>query len=88
MNESYLILIEKILYLLEKNEETDASALAWETEWKQHEIITMLQEMAEKNWLSTYEIDMCCGAEYIVDHVTEEGKAAYTAAKQNQSLLS
>lgn len=83
MEEKYQILMEKILCLLEKNGETDASALSWETEWKQHEIITLLQEMVAKNWISTYEIDMCCGSEYVIDRVTEEGKAAYAAAKAN-----
>lgn len=81
MEEKYQILMEKIICLLEKNGETDASALSWETEWKQHEIIELLEEMSKKNWISTYEIDMCCGAEYIIDSVTEEGKAAYAATK-------
>ncbi|MCI7657662.1 hypothetical protein [Anaerotignum sp.] len=76
MEEMYGLLMEKILELTEKNEETDAAALSWETGIKHGEILQKLKEMEDKNWLVTYEIDMCCGAEYIVDGLTDAGKAA------------
>lgn len=65
-----------------KNGETDAAALAWETGMKHGEILQRLKEMEEKNWLVTYEIDMCCGEEYIVDGLTDEGKAALAELKK------
>lgn len=82
MGEKYLLLAEKIIELTEKNGETDASALSWETGMTQPEILLLLKEMEEKNWLVTYEIDMCCGSEYIVDGLTEEGKEAIAAWKK------
>ncbi len=76
LEETYLLLMEKIVALTEKNGETDAAALAWEIGMKHGEILQRLKEMEEKNWLVTYEIDMCCGEEYIVDGLTDAGKAA------------
>lgn len=49
---------------------------------KHGEILQRLKEMEEKNWLVTYEIDMCCGEEYIVDGLTDEGKAALAELKK------
>lgn len=74
MEETYLLLMVKIVELTGKNGETDAAALAWETGMSHGEILLRLKEMEEKNWLITYEIDMCCGEEYVVDGLTEEGK--------------
>lgn len=82
MEETYLVLMEKIVELTEKNGETDAAALSWETGLKHGEILQRLKEMEDKNWLVTYEIDMCCGAEYIVDGLTDEGKAMLCAWKK------
>ena len=82
MEETYLLLMEKIVELTEKNGETDAAALAWETGMKHGDILLRLKEMEEKNWLVTYEIDMCCGEEYIVDGLTDAGKAALTEIKK------
>lgn len=76
LEETYLLLMEKIVALTEKNGETDAAALTWEIGMKHGEILQRLKEMEEKNWLVTYEIDMCCGEEYIVDGLTDAGKAA------------
>ena len=82
MEETYLLLMEKIVELTEKNGETDAAALAWETGMKHGDILLRLKEMEEKNWLVTYEIDMCCGEEYIVDGLTDAGKAALAELKK------
>ena len=73
LEETYLLLMEKIVALTEKN---------WETGMKHGEILQRLKEMEEKNWLVTYEIDMCCGEEYIVDGLTDEGKAALAELKK------
>lgn len=52
MEETYLLLMEKIVELTEKNGETDAAALAWETGMKHGDILLRLKEMEEKNgWL-------------------------------------
>lgn len=75
MKETYFLLMKKIMELTVKNGETDASALSWETGMKHGEILQRLKEMEEKNWLITYEIDMCCGEEYIVDGLTDTGKS-------------
>ncbi len=78
LEETYLLLMEKIVELTEKNGETDAAALAL----KHGDILLRLKEMEEKNWLVTYEIDMCCGEEYIVDGLTDAGKAALAELKK------
>ena len=49
---------------------------------KHGDILLRLKEMEEKNWLVTYEIDMCCGEEYIVDGLTDAGKAALAELKK------
>lgn len=80
MEETDLLLMKKITELTVKNGETDAAALSWETGLQHADILHRLKKMEEKNWLVTYEIDMCCGAEYVVDGLTDEGKAALEAA--------
>lgn len=74
MEEKWKLLAEKIMMLAQKNGETDTAALAWETGMKQGEVQELIRQMEEKNWLITYEIDMCCGAEYVIDGLTEIGK--------------
>ncbi len=52
MEATYLLLMEKIVELTEKNGETDAAALAWETGMKHGDILLRLKEMEEKTgWL-------------------------------------
>lgn len=82
MEEKYQILAEKILELVQKNGETDAAALSWETGQSHGEILCLLKEMEQQNWLSTYELDMCCGVEYIVDGLTEQGMQALSKTKE------
>ena len=72
--EIYSRLAKKIALLTEQNEETDISALAREMEMKHGEVEEYIQKMDEKGWISTYELDMCCGSEYVVTGLTEEGK--------------
>ncbi len=82
MEERYQILAEKILELTQKNGETDAAVLSYEIGKNHGEILQLLKEMEQQNWLSTYELDMCCGTEYIVDGLTEEGMTALSKAKK------
>ncbi len=82
MEEKYQILAEKILELVQKSGETDAAALSMELGQNHGEILCLLKEMEQQNWLSTYELDMCCGVEYIVDGLTEQGVQALQKAKQ------
>lgn len=76
MDEKYLKIAKAIQKLTETNTETDASAISWETGLPQPEILQILKDMEAQNWICIYEIDMCCGAEYVVDGLTENGKAA------------
>lgn len=76
MEEKYLKIAQAIEKLTKTNTETDASAISWETGISQPEILKILKEMEEKNWICIYEIDMCCGAEYVIDGLTEIGKTA------------
>ncbi len=75
MDEKYLKIAKAIDKLTKTNAETDASALSWETGMSQPEILQILKDMEANNWICIYEIDMCCGAEYVLDGLTESGKA-------------
>lgn len=75
MEEKYLKLAQAIDKLTKTNSETDASALSWETGMPQPEILQILKDMEVNNWICIYEIDMCCGEEYVIDGLTESGKA-------------
>lgn len=77
MEEMYCCLAKKIAELTEQNEETDVSTLAMVLSMKYGEVQKYIQEMDEKGWILTYEIDMCCGSEYVVTGLTEEGKQAF-----------
>lgn len=74
MEEKYVKIAQAIEKLTQNHTETDASAISWETGMSQPEILQILKEMEANDWICIYEIDMCCGAEYVIDGLTENGK--------------
>lgn len=62
--------------LTKDGRETDLTVLSKETGLLQRELEGILLEMDAKNWVSVYEIDLCCGAEYVIHGLTEEGRQA------------
>lgn len=73
MEELYNRLAKKIVEFTKQNKETDISTLARALEMKYGEVQTCIQKMDENGWILVYELDMCCGSEYIVTGLTKEG---------------
>lgn len=76
MEEKMKKLAEQIEVLTKDGRETDLAALSKAVGLPQQELEGILLEMEEKNWVSVYEIDLCCGAEYVIQGVTAEGRQA------------
>lgn len=76
MEEKMKKLAEQIDALTKDGGETDLTALSKTAGLPQQELEGILLEMEEKNWVSVYEIDLCCGAEYVIHGLTEEGRQA------------
>lgn len=74
MEKKMKLLAEKIQALTADGKETDLAVLSKETGESQQVLEGILLEMEEKNWVSVYEIDLCCGAEYVIHGLTEEGR--------------
>ncbi|MBM6876825.1 hypothetical protein H9X85_00020 [Anaerotignum lactatifermentans] len=67
--------------LTKNGSETDLAALSREMGVSQQETEKMILEMEEKGWVSLYEIDLCCSAEYVIQGLTEEGRQALLEQK-------
>ena len=78
MEENLLFLAKKIQDLTQNNGETDAARLALETNLHYQAVVQAIQKMEALGWISAYEMDMCCGMEYVVNRLTQKGTLAIT----------
>ena len=78
MEENLLFLAKKIQDLTQNNGETDAARLALETNLHYQAVVQAIQKMEALGWISAYEMDMCCGMEYVVNGLTQKGTLQIT----------
>ena len=78
MEENLLFLAKKIQDLTQNNGETDAARLALETNLHYQAVVQAIQKMEALGWISAYEMDMCCGKEYVVNGLTQKGTLEMT----------
>ena len=75
MKEEYKHIIGIIDKFLKKGEEPDTAMIAKETNFTSQQIYDFIAEMEEEGLVIAFEIDMCCGEDYVVKELTAKGKS-------------
>ncbi len=75
MKQEYIAVIKVVNKFLKQGEEPDTSMIAKETSFTSQQVYDLITGMEEKGLLIAFEIDMCCGEDYVVKELTEKEKA-------------
>ena len=75
MKKEYIEIIKAVYKFLKHGEEPDTAMLAKETAFSSQQVYDFITEMEENGFLIAFEIDMCCGEDYVVKELTEKGKS-------------
>jgi len=74
MKPEYIAIIKAVDKFLKQGEEPDTSMIAKQTNLTSQQVYDFIAEMEQQQLLIAFEIDMCCGEDYIVKELTEEAK--------------
>lgn len=74
MKQEYIAIIKAVDKLLKQGEEPDTAMIAKQTSFTSQQVYDFITEMEEQQLLIAFEIDMCCGEDYIVKELTEKAK--------------
>ena len=75
MKKEYIEIIKAVYKFLKQGEEPDTAMLTKETAFSSQQVYDFITEMEENGFLIAFEIDMCCGEDYVVKELTEKGKS-------------
>lgn len=75
MKQEYIAVIKAVDKFLKQGEEPDTSMIAKETSFTSQQIYDLITDMEEKGLLIAFEIDMCCGEDYVIKELTKKRKA-------------
>ncbi len=74
MKPEYIAIIKAVDKFLKQGEEPDTSMIAKQTNLTSQQVYDFIAEMEQQQLLIAFEIDMCCGEDYIVKELTEKAK--------------
>lgn len=74
MKQEYIAIIKAVDNLFKQGEEPDTAMIAKQTALTNQQVYDFITEMEEQQLLIAFEIDMCCGEDYIVKELTEKAK--------------
>ena len=74
MKPEYIAIIKAVDKFLKQGEEPDTSMIAKQTNLTSQQVYDFIAEMEQQQLLIAFEIDMCCGEDYIVKELTEKEK--------------
>ena len=74
MKPEYIAIIKAVDKFLKQGEEPDTSMIAKQTNLTSQQVYDFIAEMEQQQLLIAFEIDMCCGKDYIVKELTEKAK--------------
>lgn len=74
MKPEYIAIIKAVDKFLKQGEEPDTSMIAKQTSLSSQKVYDIITEMEQQQLLIAFEIDMCCGEDYIVKELTEKAK--------------
>ena len=74
MKPEYITIIKAVDKFLKQGEEPDTSMIAKQTNLTSQQVYDFIAEMEQQQLLIAFEIDMCCGEDYIVKELTEKAK--------------
>ena len=74
MKPEYIAIIKAVDKFLKQGEEPDTSKIAKQTNLTSQQVYDFIAEMEQQQLLIAFEIDMCCGEDYIVKELTEKAK--------------
>lgn len=74
MKPEYIAIIKTVDKFLKQGEEPDTSMIAKQTNLTSQQVYDFIAEMEQQQLLIAFEIDMCCGEDYIVKELTEKAK--------------
>ncbi len=75
MKKEYFKIISVVDNFLKQGQEPDIAMIAKETALSNQQVYDCITEMEEKELIIAFEIDMCCGEDYIIKELTEKGKS-------------
>lgn len=75
MKQEYIAIIKAVDKFLKQKEEPDTAMIAKETALTSQQVYDFITEMEQQQLLIAFEIDMCCGEDYIVKELTKKGKS-------------
>ena len=75
MKKEYFKIISVVDNFLKQGQEPDIAMIAKETALSNQHVYDCITEMEEKELIIAFEIDMCCGEDYIIKELTEKGKS-------------
>ncbi len=74
MKQEYIAIIKAVYKFLKQGEEPDTAMIAKQTNLTNGQVYDFITEMEEQQLLIAFEIDMCCGEDYIVKELTQKAK--------------
>ncbi len=74
MKQEYIAIIKAVYKFLKQGEEPDTAMIAKQTNLTSAQVYDFITEMEEQQLLIAFEIDMCCGEDYIVKELTQKAK--------------
>lgn len=74
MKQEYCDIIKAADKFLKSGEEPDSAMIAKQTGFKSQQVCDYIMEMEEQGLVLAFEIDMCCGEDYVIKEITEKGK--------------
>lgn len=74
MKQEYCDIIKAADKFLKQGEEPDSAMIAKQTGFKSQQVYDYIAEMEEQGLVLAFEIDMCCGEDYVIKEITEKGK--------------
>lgn len=74
MKQEYCDIIKAADKFLKQGEEPDSAMIAKQTGFKSEQVYDYIAEMEEQGLVLAFEIDMCCGEDYVIKEITEKGK--------------
>ncbi len=75
MKKEYFKIISVVDNFLKQGQEPDIAMIAKETALSNQQVYDCITEMEEKELIIAFEIDMCCGEDYVIKELTEKGKS-------------
>ncbi len=74
MKQEYCDIIKAADKFLKEGEQPDSAMIAKEVHLKSEQVCHLMEEMDEQGLVIAFEIDMCCGEDYVINEITEKGK--------------